>query len=305
MRLLLIASCLVASLIAADNSLLTPQTPMFPTTQGINNTIPTFTPPAIDAKTPALTPKQSVESMGLVDPTITPQTVLNASAKAPKAPIQKQILSIENDGKSAVINASGLQRGISGVVWRQLDDTHRILIARVYISGIKGENARVNFALLEDVAQDALPKLLNNPKVGDNVVFYMLEDRGFIIASTQTDYQNAIFALAPELKLIHPDLFASFLTTARSAEPNANQFRAFCSNIQATNVYFALSDGIYKTDCYTLVVLDKTPFSETNATAQKPFYNRIGEIPTGYFGMFKQDIGDYEKYYRALIGLTK
>jgi hypothetical protein len=243
--------------------------------------------------------------IGLVAPSMSPNTVLNAVAPKPRASVQKTIISISNDGKSAMIDASGLQRGVSGLVWQQLDETHRMLVARAYISGIKDNKAKIRFTVLEDTAQNALPSLLNRPKAGDNVVFYLLEDRGFIIAPTQTDYQSAVWALPPELKLVHPDLFAAYLTPIRNAKPGENQFRAFCSNIQATNVYFVLSDGIYKTDCFTLAVLETYPFTQSNQTPQKPFYNRIGNIPTGYFGFFKEDMKDYEGYYRSLLGLAK
>ncbi|MEY4504409.1 MAG: hypothetical protein RL154_703 [Pseudomonadota bacterium] len=244
-------------------------------------------------------------TLGLVDPKITPQSRLDVVAPKPRAAIQKQLLSISADGKSAMIDASELRRGISGLVWQQLDDTHRMLVARAYISTIKSDKAKIVFTVLDDTAQPALPTVLNRPKVGDNVVFYLLEDRGIIIAPTQTDYQNAIWALPPELKLVHPDLLAAFLTPIRNAEPKAKQFRAFCANVQATNAYFVLSDGIYKTDCFTLTVLEKYPFQGSKEPEQKPFYNRIGEIPTGYFGLYKEEMKDYQSYYRDLLGIKK
>lgn len=234
-----------------------------------------------------------------------PKDALDFNAPYIHQPIQKQILSIAPDGKSALIDSSELRRGISGLVWQQLDDSHRMLVARAYISSIKGDKAKIRFTVLEDTAQSALPIILNRPKVGDNVIFYMLEDKGFIIAPNQTDYQNAIWALPAGLKVVHPDLFASFLTTMRSAEPKESQFRAFCANSQLTNAYFVLSDGVYKTDCFTLTILEKYPFTPSNEPAQLPFYNRIGEIPTGYFGMFKDEIKNYDSYYRALLGLKK
>ncbi len=234
-----------------------------------------------------------------------PKDALDFNPPSIHQPIQKQILSISPDGKSALIDSSDLRRGISGFVWQQLDDSHRMLVARTYISSIKGDKAKIRFTVLEDTAQEALPTVLNRPKVGDNVIFYMLEDKGFIIAPTQTDYQNAIWALPTGLKIVHPDIFASFLTTMRSAEPKESQFRAFCANSQLTNAYFVLSDGIYKTDCFTLVILEKYPFTASNEPAQLPFFNRIGEIPTGYFGMFKDEIKNYDSYYRGLLGLKK
>lgn len=234
-----------------------------------------------------------------------PKDALDFNPPSIHQPIQKQILSIAPDGKSALINSSELRRGISGFVWQQLDDSHRMLVARAYITSIKGDTAKIRFTVLEDTAQQALPTILNRPKVGDNVIFYMLEDKGFIIAPNQTDYQNAIWAMPAGLKVVHPDLLAAFLTTIRSAEPKESQFRAFCANSQLTNAYFVLSDGIYKTDCFTLTILEKYPFTASSEPAQLPFFNRIGEIPTGYFGMFKQDIKNYDSYYRELLGLKK
>lgn len=211
------------------------------------------------------------------------------------------VTSVGSDGRSATLKGDNVQKGATGIVITKLDDNKNTIVASV-VALSSGNEVNAKFEVLTELAQDALPRAVIHPKIGDKVVFYSFDDRSTVIAKNQADYQKIV---SSENKTwLHPDLFAAMLTQERIGEPKKKDFAEYCKKYSVGTIYFAVKDKVYVTDCLSFDILDVKSFTpETSKEFASPFFKRTGEIETGYLGMFKDSVKDYEAYYSKLLGL--
>jgi hypothetical protein len=224
-----------------------------------------------------------------------------ASLVYSKEKVEMTIVSIDSDGMGATLKGDGnVQKGVTGIVVTKLDGQRDIIVAAARAVS-SGNEIKVRFEMFDDLAQEALPRAIIFPKVGDKAIFYLFDDRATIIAKNQADYQKVV--VSDNKTWIHPDLFAALLTKERVGEPKAKHFASFCKLYAVGAVYFAIKDKVYITDCQSLEVLEERAFaSENSKNFESPFFKRTGEIETGYMGMMKEKVKDFDSYYSALIG---
>jgi hypothetical protein len=210
------------------------------------------------------------------------------------------VVSIDSDGRGALLKGDAVQKGATGIVVTNLVGNKDAIVASALALN-SGNEVRVRFQVMSDLAQDALPRALVLPKVGDKALFYLFDDRATIIAKNQADYQKV--AAMGGKTWVHVDLFAALLARDRVGAPNAKQFASFCKTYSVGSVYFAIKDKLYITDCQSMEILEERAFaSENSKEFESPFFKRTGEIETGYFGMMKESVKDYDSYYLNLLG---
>lgn len=211
------------------------------------------------------------------------------------------VVGIGSDGTSAILKGDNVQKGATGIVITRLNDSKNTIVASV-VALSSGNEVNAKFEVLTDFAQDALPRAVLFPKVGDKAVFYSFDDRSTVIAKNQADYQKIV---SSENKTwLHPDLMAAMLTQERVGEPKQKDFAEYCKKYSVGTIYFAIRDRVYITDCQSFDILDVKSFTpEASKEYDSPFFKRTGEIETGYLGMFKENVKDYDSYYSRLLGL--
>lgn len=210
------------------------------------------------------------------------------------------ITNIDYDGMGATAKGAYVQKGATGIVVTNLIGNKDAIVASARaLTG--GNEVKIKFQTLTDLAQDALPRALVMPKVGDKVQFYLFDDRATIIAKNQADYLTV--AASENKNWVHPDLFAALLTRERVGEPEPKHFASFCKIYSVGTIYFAIKNKIYITDCQSLEILEERAFvGEEKGEFESPFFKRTGEIDTGYLGLMKESVKDYDSYYLGLIG---
>ncbi len=210
------------------------------------------------------------------------------------------ITSIDSDGMGATAKGADVQKGATGIVVTTIVGSKDAIVASAKALS-SGSEIKIRFQTLTDLSQDALPRALILPKVGDKVIFYLNDERAVVIAKNQADYQKVT---ASENKIwIHPDLLSALLTKERVGEPEAKHFASFCKIYSIGTIYFPIKNKLYVTDCQSLEVLEERAFaSENSKDFESPFFKRTGEIETGYMGMMKEKVEDFDSYYLALIG---
>jgi len=210
------------------------------------------------------------------------------------------IVSIDSDGRGALLKGDAVQKGVTGIVVTNLIGGKDAIVASALALN-SGNEVRVRFQVMTDLAQDALPRALVLPKVGDKALFYLFDDRAMVIAKNQADYQK--ITATSEKTWVHPDLFAALLARDRTGEPQAKHFSSFCKIYSVGSVYFAIKNKLYITDCQSMEIIDEKSFaSENSKEFESPFFKRTGEIDTGYLGMMKESVKDYDSYYLNLLG---
>lgn len=210
------------------------------------------------------------------------------------------ITSIDSDGMGATAKGAEVQKGATGIVVTTIVGSKDSIVASARaLSG--GSEIKIRFQTLTDLSQEALPRALILPRLGDKVIFYLNDERAVIIAKNQADYQKVA---ASENKIwVHPDLLSALLTKERVGEPEQKHFASFCKIYSVGTVYFPIKNKLYVTDCQSFEVLEERAFvSENSKDFESPFYKRTGEIDTGFLGMMKEKVEDFDSYYSALIG---
>ncbi len=223
-----------------------------------------------------------------------------ASLAFAKERAELTITSIDPDGMSATAKGAEVQKGATGIVVTTIVGSKDAIVASAKALN-SGSEIKIRFQTLTDLAQEALPRALVLPKVGDKVMFYLNDERAVVIAKNQADYQKVV---SSENKIwMHPDLLSALLTKERVGEPEAKHFSSFCKIYSIGTIYFPIRNKLYIVDAQSLEVLEERPFTSDNSKDfESPFFKRTGEIETGYMGMFKEKVNDFDSYYSALIG---
>lgn len=186
----------------------------------------------------------------------------------------------------------------SGVITHKFDGLDSI-IARVSVIEKKDGYAKLEFRVFDMLEQSALPLPYILPEVGDEVVLNFLYNRAFIIAPNKQTYdllQNKF----SNLELTHIDIFGAQLIQDSVVSPKRSDFRKFCAKNAIGLTIFALKDKAYVVDCQDFKILYNIDIENFNEI-QIPFYSRVGGYAKQIFDFDSEEIGNYYKYYNALI----
>ena len=210
------------------------------------------------------------------------------------------IVSIDSDGMGAVAKGDEVLKGTSGVVIKKINEGKSTVAAKAIAMG-SGKEIKVRFEVFEALAQPALPRPIVRPQVGDGIVFGAFNNRATVIAKNQADYQKAVSS--DQKEWVHPDLFASILIRDRDGAPNRAKFAEFCDAYSVGQLYFPIMGRVYVADCQSMEVVKEYALpTDQSSEFESPFFKRTGEVETGYLGMMKTSVKDYEPYYLRLIG---
>ena len=139
-------------------------------------------------------------------------------------------------------------------------------------------------------------------KEGDRVRIGLLGKSMSIIAPDQKRYME-VRALRPDVFWIHPDIFGVALKEEGNPVPEKKDFQQFCKENVIGTLVFALDDAVYDVDCVSFKVIDKKLLPYQSEKAEKPFYNRVGDIERGFFDFGQETIGDFSPYYKSILGV--
>jgi hypothetical protein len=199
---------------------------------------------------------------------------------------------IESDGAVITAAASNAKAGMSAIVIYSRGGVEAIG-AKCATIDADGKAARLKCEPFTLYDQDSVPTLTLTIKKGDKVIFSPLS-RSAIAIAPNADRLIRAQSKRPNLRYVHPDLFAHELVKNGETRPSVKDFRAFCDRYLVGAIVFAFSDGDYLTDCQTFATLEISPDSAAaNARQAFPFFNRLG--------IASEAIGDFDAYYKRLL----
>lgn len=202
-----------------------------------------------------------------------------------------------------IIDASNIQKGMSGIVIHRFDDNRSSIVAKAIVSEIKDNSALITWDVFDDLSQEALPRITRLPQKGDIVRLTNMYERVSVIAPNLTTYQDIILT-HKDLTFIHPDQFAFYLSTKRTPLPQKEDFTNACKNLSISRLFIPLAESLIEVDCGSMKVLNTQSYKRSDNNASSPFYNRIGEIEKPFWSFFRNfKIDNFDIYYKKLLGI--
>ncbi|EPZ2627026.1 plasminogen-binding N-terminal domain-containing protein [Campylobacter coli] len=216
-------------------------------------------------------------------------------------PVKTELLKVE-DIYGYIKDSSDIKLNSSGVVIQRFQ-TSKSIIARASVIAKEKGLAKLKFSVFADLEQDALPLPNVVPQKGDEVVLNFLYDRGLVIAPDEQTY-NKLVSSFPEIYFTHIDILGAQLIRSSSLAPKRSDFRKFCADNAVGILIFALEDKAKIVDCQDFSELYELAIAKPSSI-QVPFYSRIGGYKSNFFDFNSQEMGNYYRYYDALINLPK
>ncbi len=216
-------------------------------------------------------------------------------------PVKMELLKVE-DIYGYIKDSSDIKLNSSGVVIQRFQ-TSKSIIARASVIAKEKGLAKLKFSVFADLEQDALPLPNVVPQKGDEVVLNFLYDRGLVIAPDEQTY-NKLVSSFPEIYFTHIDILGAQLIRSSSLAPKRSDFRKFCADNAVGILIFALEDRVKMVDCQDFSELYELAIAKPSSI-QVPFYSRIGGYKSNFFDFNSQEVGNYYRYYDALINLPK
>ncbi|HEB9415796.1 TPA: plasminogen-binding N-terminal domain-containing protein [Campylobacter coli] len=216
-------------------------------------------------------------------------------------PVKTELLKVE-DIYGYIKDSSDIKLNSSGVVIQRFQ-TSKSIIARASVIAKEKGLAKLKFSVFADLEQDALPLPNVVPQKGDEVVLNFLYDRGLVIAPDEQTY-NQLVSSFPEIYFTHIDILGAQLIRSSSLAPKRSDFRKFCADNAVGILIFALEDKAKIVDCQDFSELYELAIAKPSSI-QVPFYSRIGGYKSNFFDFNSQEVGNYYRYYDALINLPK
>ncbi|EAI3823181.1 exporting protein [Campylobacter coli] len=216
-------------------------------------------------------------------------------------PVKMELLKVE-DIYGYIKDSSDIKLNSSGVVIQHFQ-TSKSIIARASVIAKEKGLAKLKFSVFADLEQDALPLPNVVPQKGDEVVLNFLYDRGLVIAPDEQTY-NKLVSSFPEIYFTHIDILGAQLIRSSSLAPKRSDFRKFCADNAVGILIFALEDKAKIVDCQDFSELYELAIAKPSSI-QVPFYSRIGGYKSNFFDFNSQEVGNYYRYYDALINLPK
>ncbi|EAL0079658.1 exporting protein [Campylobacter lari] len=216
-------------------------------------------------------------------------------------PVKTELLKVE-DIYGYIKDSSDIKLNSSGVVIQRFQ-TSKSIIARASVIAKEKGLAKLKFSVFADLEQDALPLPNVVPQKGDEVVLNFLYDRGLVIAPDEQTYNKLVSSFS-EIYFTHIDILSAQLIRSSSLAPKRSDFRKFCADNAVGILIFALEDKAKIVDCQDFSELYELAIAKPSSI-QVPFYSRIGGYKSNFFDFNSQEVGNYYRYYDALINLPK
>jgi hypothetical protein len=149
--------------------------------------------------------------------------------------------------------------------------------------------------------QKALSSVKWKMTKNDIVVFGINQSRTFIISPNFTDYKKVKKSINNNTKIIHPDHFALFLSKEGHGSPIKEDFKHFCKRYAISEFSLIQNNILTIVNCRSFKIIERRQMQQAEKKAQRPFYHRIGDIDSNWFGSGSGEIENYTNYYNRLL----
>ncbi|SFV53594.1 hypothetical protein MNB_SM-7-943 [hydrothermal vent metagenome] len=203
----------------------------------------------------------------------------------------------------AVIHIEKVDVGMSGFVIKKFPFGHSSIIAQGVVQKFDPSTKKATLKIepyhLFD--NESLPTLNKKVEKGDEVLLGFGYSRALLIAPTEEIYYK-ITKQNPNIKWIHPDIFATILSLKGHPTPLASDFISFAHSMFIGLIFIYVDKKLYMLDALSLQTLQtyNVPFQATTKP-HLPFYTRVKKIRANWFGEGSSTLKAYKPYYQKLL----
>jgi hypothetical protein len=187
-----------------------------------------------------------------------------------------------------------------GIVVHRFDEEHSIALSWAEVTKIEGESTTLKMIPMRALEQSALPSGTWVPSVGDEVILGYNYQRALLIAPNPSIYKK-ITQQHSEREWVHPDIFATLLSSSGHPSPLREDFDYACSINNIGLVSFMFDRSVLTLDCKSFTIMENRSSSMTSSEEQLPFYSRVPNIQANWFGKGSSRLKEYAPHYIELI----
>ncbi len=228
-------------------------------------------------------------------------TIFIFLAIAEASAIKSNILSVEKT-TAKIESHPQLQVGISGYIIHKIDSNQKTIIADSVVESIDSTTNIATISILpySGTHQESLPSIDIKPSAGDEAIFANDYTRAMVIAPDEDTYEIITKNLS-RLDFIHPDIYATYLSSIGHPTPQTEDFKEFCTSNSIGLLYIQSSDKLFTLDCKSFTLLQSSEFKSSPSDKIAPFFSRIDEIRAAWWGSGSSRLDSYEPYYIEVI----
>lgn len=215
------------------------------------------------------------------------------------SPLRTKVSSIEENILTAE-TPEGALPGMYGILLHWFDAEHSVALSWVEVTAIDNGVSTLKMLPIYALEQSALPSGTWVPQVGDELILGYNYQRALLIAPNASVYKK-ITQLHSDREWVHPDIFATILSSRGHPTPLREDFAYACSTNNIGVLSFVFEQSALTLDCQSFKILDNRSIAVTSSEEQLPFYSRVPHIEANWFGEGSDELEAYAPYYIELI----
>jgi len=217
------------------------------------------------------------------------------------SPIHSTVLSVDLENQTITMKTTDKALvGMNGAVEHWFDKKHSVALSWIEVTKIEGDVTTLKLRPILALEQSALPSGTWKVQEGDNIIIGYNYQRSLLIAPNRTVYKK-VTSYHNDRSWVHPDIFASVLSYSGHPSPLKEDFTYMCRINNIGTVAFMFDKSIITIDCQSFKILKNKSTSIKSAEQQAPFYSRVPNIESNWFGDGNDEIEDYDRYYVDLL----
>jgi hypothetical protein len=215
------------------------------------------------------------------------------------------IISVDADETVATIKIKKVKIGMSGFIFHKVAKNHGSILKNAVVVeyDVNTKIATLKLSKYDNLVNPALPSGKWKVQKDDLCILAFGYSRALLIAPTEDIYYK--IAKHTNFELIHPDIFATFLSLSQHPTPLLEDFDNMRKATQTGIVFIYLDNTIYTVDAKTFAILNisKNSLKQDEKTLVLPFYTRVPEIRSAWYswGAGTSELEEYEPHYYSLL----
>ena len=216
--------------------------------------------------------------------------------------IKTPIITLDKSNNLATVKVDNIDVGVSGFIVQRLSKNNSTILKNVEVIKFdkRTRAATLKMSDFKQFKHTALPSGNWKPEVGDIVILAFGYSRALLIAPSEEVYHR-ITKATKQVQWLHPDIFATVLSLNGHPTPLKEDFRKMHDETSVGLVFFYLNKKLFTVDIKSMKIINIADAPLKQESVKLPFYTRVDEISSNWWGAGSDELESYEPYYYKLL----